>query len=349
MVFDKNQTEFTDDKQKRIWVMGKNIVPLDISLKDIEDVDEREMFRQMHDFTIEFLSDMYENPLSYSQDVFDAPEAFICVMSDLARGELDGNDLILPFDKINYSGGRFDRIIDVKPYLERFGVFITVDDNEIKVVSKTYPKLLTAYTIMRKSADRFKVGSISYINVCDFRILDKKFAHSFEDYARVISDQDRIIMEDFHNYALSLKIKPIKCIYFQRIFYKYRGKRILDIDFVNKDTDPKPFMVVRWFWQGSITWEENKKLLTMLEEKIDQLENSEKYRKYFTKYIKYCSICHTELGTCREGEFIEIWGRKRFLCRAGMFYTKKIDEEAIEFFKLILKLRTEVIDKELEK
>ena len=67
MIFDTNQTEFINDYQRLVWQCGTHIVPLDISLADVEDEETREACQQIYDLTMEILEDMYNNPDEYTQ------------------------------------------------------------------------------------------------------------------------------------------------------------------------------------------------------------------------------------------------------------------------------------------
>ena len=67
MLFDPNQTEFSSDFQRIIWQYGTHIVPLEISLADIEDEETREGCMQIYDCTMEILTDMYNHPEEHKE------------------------------------------------------------------------------------------------------------------------------------------------------------------------------------------------------------------------------------------------------------------------------------------
>ncbi|MCL2433156.1 MAG: hypothetical protein FWD16_01365 [Clostridia bacterium] len=337
MIFDKNQTAFASQNQKKAWIMGKNIVPLDISLAKITGQAQREMFTQMYDFTVRLISDMYENEKK------DDPFGFVRLFAEFSKnGKLENNDLVFPWVKQQDSAdGRLFALW--KDVLPRYGIILSEEKNESRLASTEYPLLLPAYFAMYEGAFRFNTGGWFYLAVCDFRVIEKGFAHSIDDLLRVLSDKDRHFAQELHEYALTLKVKPIKCIYPQRVFYKYKGIRILDMQ-IGGST--KLEFTVHPFRGGGIAREESQKLIARLEDKIDASDSPDIYREDFLKYIRYCNMCASDISKCPRGVHVPVWGQDKYLCHGVNFTTSEIDTHALDFFKTILRMRKEVIDEQ---
>ena len=67
MLFDPNQTDFLSDNQRIIWQYGAHIVPLEVSLAEVEDEETREGCTQIYECTMEILTDMYNHPDEYTE------------------------------------------------------------------------------------------------------------------------------------------------------------------------------------------------------------------------------------------------------------------------------------------
>ncbi|MDR0286936.1 MAG: hypothetical protein LBI03_04405 [Clostridiales bacterium] len=210
MLFDKNQKQFKNDNQKRAWIMGKNIVPQKISLAKITDLPQREMFKQMYDFTVNIFSDMYENPELFNENVIQNPFGVIRLIAEFCKsGELKNNELIIPSIKPSESadGQLFSTR---KECLARYGINLTENDNKSSLTSSLYPQLLPAYFLMYENAFRFKTGGWFYLAVCDFRIMEKGFAHNIDDIFRVLSDEDEIFCTGVTSIRPTVNYKPFK-------------------------------------------------------------------------------------------------------------------------------------------
>lgn len=341
MIFDKNQTEFINENQKRTWAAGVKIVPLALSLAKITDPGQKEMFTQMYNFTMDLFSDLYEHTQTVS--TWDC----IATIGEFCKvGKIENKDLVFPWVK-SPDCKEVKRFAACKDTLARHGVYLEEKENESRLTSTTYPELLLAYATMYESSLQFKVNHLYYLAVCDFRIMEKGFAHSIDDIFRVLSDKECAFAQRLHQYALSLKIKPIKCIYPQRVLYKYKGKRILDIQIPGYLNEYGLAFTVHPFWGGSLYFgehEKNKRLLFRLEEKVDQLDAPEKYREFFLRYIRHCTMCVSEASKCPRGVLLPLWGKQHYLCQGVNFTTCNVDEDALDFFMTILRMRKEVID-----
>jgi len=64
--FDVNQTEFPDEFKKDIWQRGISVLPLELSLTGIDDLETREGLTQIYNFTMDLLWDMYNNSDKYT-------------------------------------------------------------------------------------------------------------------------------------------------------------------------------------------------------------------------------------------------------------------------------------------
>ena len=66
MLFDRNRTEFESGKAKEIWQFGIHIVPLAVSLADVQDAETREGCRQVYACIMEILTDMAVHTTEYT-------------------------------------------------------------------------------------------------------------------------------------------------------------------------------------------------------------------------------------------------------------------------------------------
>lgn len=110
----------------------------------------------------------------------------------------------------------------------------------------------------------------------------------------------------------------------QRIRYKYRGIRVLEIQ----------------IWGGTQVQ------LNGLMEMIAQLDESAEYKRLFLKYIRYCDMCYSEASKCLEGIWMPLFGKEYRLCPTVCFRSREITGEAVKFFKKILELRSTAINAE---
>lgn len=62
MHFDLNQEVFENKTKKAIWLFGRDLVPLEVSLANISDERDKEGYTQVYRYTHNLFSDMYENP-----------------------------------------------------------------------------------------------------------------------------------------------------------------------------------------------------------------------------------------------------------------------------------------------
>ena len=65
MHFDLNQEVFENKTKKAIWLFGRDLVPLEVSLANISDERDKEGYTQVYRYTHNLFSDMYENPNEY--------------------------------------------------------------------------------------------------------------------------------------------------------------------------------------------------------------------------------------------------------------------------------------------
>ena len=77
MIFNVNQTEFSNKFQKDIWELGKTVLPLEITLAGIDDSEMREGCTQIYNFSQELLEDMYNNPEKYEGRDADTGKAIV--------------------------------------------------------------------------------------------------------------------------------------------------------------------------------------------------------------------------------------------------------------------------------
>jgi len=246
MIFDKNQTEFPSQNHKAVWQCAVQILPKEISLsekvKGLMDADLFESCRQMREFMLDTLQNIYEdvyyydiNPQSYFRFWFD--------LIDIARGsgKIIDDCLVISFAKWgnnNTKAGKkkwkayfLDKI--GKSYDDIFsitGIHILKNEDSAEIISSKYPKIFHAMIkfpdILRKNKESISSNNSFYF--CDFRKLCPEYEYNKSEKSK---KQD---IEDSINAMLDEKLKPT----------------ILDFIFYLRENKMKPSWTIINAWKG---------------------------------------------------------------------------------------------------
>jgi len=360
MLFTQPQTELSSKIHERIYALGRKIVPFEISTAEIVDKEMLDGLRQVYDFTIELLTDMFKDPMKYKLgekrarirngkqtfEVETTPELFIYWT-------------ILGYPYHSASNGRgYEWIINrtelTKPQLPHFEEHKYVldmlshmgisynDENGVRVItSNKYPLLPKYLHMFGEACNKRKVYICDYVMSCDFRVFNKRYVKIVDDTMRIFSDNDREIAYAVHNHLAAKKIKPtLKG--FRVVEYKYRDKPLLEIcgDF------PLNFIIAL----GKNT--ENQQYKTLITE-IEKLPNKDELLTYIAENIGICNKCshnypNGKPNPCfREMEF---FGKKQKLCGFNLNKAKNKNrangytERDVDLLKQIIDLRISTID-----
>lgn len=203
MTFDRNQTEFTSPLQKMVWQQGVHVMPLDVSLVDVTDPETCEGCRQIYNCIMEILVDMYEHTDSYSQ----SPRWYT------------GDYLVWLTSRSKPQKNHAEEYYRYLQRLHRFGfVFDEVSD---EWSNPRYPLFFTYYPRMAQLFKERKKNMGGYLARLDFRLFAPKIKLTLDDILRPLSDADREVCLNLHNFALSKGLKPeLKNPYTIRYIYK---------------------------------------------------------------------------------------------------------------------------------
>jgi hypothetical protein len=343
MIFNKNQSEFESNIHKAVWAAGKSVVPFELSTAEITDPGLLEGLRQVYDFTLDILSDMYNAPDKY----------------ELQYGEncLSGNGSVTSFHSYLCSMAEKVQLIDnywsvdsdqIKNYhkldlLSSMGITYKNNGNETKIISEKYPLFLKYYYLCYEASLRRKVNCFNYVMSCDFRIFNKKFGRKLNDTLIVLSDRDKAYALELHNYLLSRGIKNKPCQYYNRITYEYKNQFVMNIEILGS---------TYLFFQVSLGKNINDPAYGFIVNEIEKESDKEELQKYIAENITCCNMCfaHKTLKK-RCGRWADIFGRRRLLCFEFCLSNKKKSERNIIYsdydirmLKRFLDMRIKAID-----
>jgi hypothetical protein len=205
--FDINQTEFSSEQSKKIWHIGKHILPLEITLANITDHELREGCTQIYQAIRAILSDMYTHP-----DQYPCLHIDLVFSNFIRRGAIldeNGYNWIIPSDVykkyVRYHNGDFETLF------QKFGFSIAETGSNTILSNEEYPLFLKYwYLTPQLSGNRSSNPSM-----CDFRVFaEKRYKPTFDDVLYPQSDRDKVYLKDLYEYAISIKhtYKPISSI-----------------------------------------------------------------------------------------------------------------------------------------
>ncbi len=325
MTFDRNQTEFTYPLQKEVWQQGVHIMPLDISLADVTDSETREGCRQIYDCIMEILADMYEHTEAYSQ----SPR---CYTGDYLVWLTSG---LKPLKKYTEEYNR---------YLQRLPQFgFVCDEVSGEWSNPRYPLFFIYYPRMAQLFKERKKNLGGYLERLDFRLFAPKIKLSLDDILRPLSDADRDVCLDLHEFALSKGLKPeLKNPYTIRYLYK----KLYSFELHNH-----PFRV------QVIYRLDNKRVLIESLDRFLQVAREQSDRDELIAYIQggicVCTACNgARAFDKRCGVWVDIDGVRRLTampCCSAIGKNRRgkdtcYTEEDVRVLKRLLEVRVKQVD-----
>ena len=210
MIFDKNQTEFSNNRQRAIWLHGVQIVPLETSLADIEDEEIREGCAQIYNCVTEIYADMYHNAEDYPQ----RPDWYVgFYLLWIAEGKAVQKCFRETFDK----------------FLEKIPQFGFVFDKDTNSwINERYPLFYEYYPRFAELYKTRKKNMGDYLQHLDFRLFAERFTVTFNDLLRPLPNKAMESFMELREYAISKGMKEKKegTGYFR---YTYKSKIILSL------------------------------------------------------------------------------------------------------------------------
>jgi hypothetical protein len=286
MIFDVNQTEFTDDFQREVWRFGTHIVPLEVSLADVEDEETREGCKQIYDCTMEILADMYCHPEEYTQ----RPRWYTGdYLAWIAAGSK-------PMKKHSEEFSRYLRNIP------QFG-FIYDEDTEAWS-NERYPLFFEYFPRLASLAKERKQNMGGYLDRRDFRLFARRIRLTLDDLLRPLADTERAYALELHAYAVA---KGMKVEMKDPYTFRYIYKKLYSLEIHN---NPFCVRVPYGLDNGRHVPGQFERFLAAAESQPD----ADELTRYIQGGICVCNSCN---GTKKPGErcshWVEIHGARRLV------------------------------------
>ena len=334
MIFDKNLTVFKDCIQEKVWEIGTNLLPLDITLPYVPN-EYKSACEDFYNFTYNLLVNMYENPDNFGFIVDSSKkdyenkkqvEFYFWLIGGLVN--LVGNQYEMPSNNFYKLIKKFNPIS--VEMLKKHG-FMFEDKGAIVIVSnEIYPDMFIASkAVIEAGYANYTVNRDYFMMYCDFRAF-ANYKRTYEDLHFAFSDNTRKIAEQLHIYNVNQKIMPQKCNYFYRVEYKQKGK----IVYISNIAPQNKLRIYIGFA------EINGEAYKMIENEIHKYDDYDEFAEYCRKNLKKCTNCIPNCG--KTNTMTEIFGKKTFVCQP---YIRILDpkEQDLKHIYRLIDLRTMVI------
>ncbi|MCL2433363.1 MAG: hypothetical protein FWD16_02450 [Clostridia bacterium] len=346
MIFDKNQTVFPSEFQKNVWVLGRAVLPLDITLPGIIDAEMREGCIQIYRFTQELLEDMYNNPNKYNER---SPAVCLVYLLDWCVKEgafLDENgfEWILPPEKA-------DKIMSKSglSLLEPLGFLFSIKNEHTFIKNDNYPLLLKYWYKLYRLGPKGSAVRLRNLQACDFRLFSKAKRQTIEDLLNLVSAPDHVCIKELHEYVMAKGAKK------ESGSYKYTYKKEPMVTF-----DQKPCVLISFRLETSDslssyisiinTQPDKKQLVSFIENKTECcISCGHKLCKKGAD-VFICFPCGSRTGIeYRHAGITDVLGVKlqpgcRYDINKGNKENKNYSNEDIKMLKRMLDIRFAQID-----
>ena len=325
MIFDPNQTEFLNDSQRAVWMYGTHIVPLEVSLKDIDDEETREGCTQIYDCSMEILEDLY----NHSDEIIENPRWYL---GDYLLWLITG-------DKPNKKHRE-----EYERFLKRIPKYGFVYDEALDSWSNDrYPLFFEYFIRLAALAKERKQNLGGYFRRCDFRLFAKQIKLTMDDLLRPLSNVNSAYALSVHEYAVSSGMKmQMKDPYLFRYIYK----KLYSLEISN---NPFRIEISYRLDNGKHVSDQYERFMSIVEKEPD----SEELIRYIQGGACVCNSCSgTKKVNQRCGKWVELNGVRRLLSkchpaigkiRRGPHNTAYTDYD-IKMLKRMIDIRIEQID-----
>jgi hypothetical protein len=289
MVFDKNQIEFKDCIQEKVWELATRQVPLEITLPYVPD-ECKSACVDYYNFCQNLFAVMYENPELFGFEIDPSQPDWINKKQVEFYFWLIGHfGKYLTGNRCEMSAVAYQKIIKkFNPKsveaLESFGFVFEKNIMTAVISNHFYPGMfIAANEICGAGYANYKVNCDYFMMYCDYRGF-AKYKRTYEDLHVIFSDKRRQIAEKLHNYCIANKIMPQKCNYFFRVDYKYKSKVVYIINVKDKN---KYVINIGFAEIGS-------KAFKRIEEEIEKYDDAVEFKNYIINNFAKCLNCRQE-------------------------------------------------------
>jgi hypothetical protein len=327
MIFNKNQTDFKDCIQEKVWEIGTALLQLNVTLSYVP-AEYKSACEDLYNFTYKILTDMYENPDEFGfaidsskQDYENQKQVefyfwFIGWLKNLV-----GNKYEVTTENFKKITKKFNPISVER--LKTHGFVFEYKENTVIIRNDIYPDMfIAAEAIIAAGYTNYKVNRDYFMRYCDFRGFDK-YKRTYEDLHFVFSDNTHKIAEQLYEYNVSQKVMPQKCNYFYRVEYKQKGK----IVYISNLAQKNKLRIYIGFA------ELNGEAYKRIEEEVCRYEDFDEFAEFCRKNLKKCTNCTPNCG--KKGQTTEILGKKTFVCQPYIRITDPSEQNLKHIFRLI--------------
>lgn len=279
MVFDVNQIEFITPRHKVIWDAGRQIVPIEVSLSDISDLEMREGCIQIYKWMQEYLEDIYNYPEKYSGY---EPKGMFRLLDDIVENaEIFDTGLVFSENKYKQLlKSRQDYLLD----FPLVGLNI-IDHGVNKILTNThYPLFCKFFKLFYEAAFKKKMNRSDYLIYNDFRVLASKYRRTFDDLLRILPDCLKAYAVELNEYCLTKGANLESHKYYCYFRYKYKKENLLILQRNNWRDMPLDVAVPYGLTSGKNSFEN---FMQIVEEQLD----SDSLISYIQKEICCCDAC----------------------------------------------------------
>lgn len=361
MNFSKEFTDFPSTVHKTIYSNAREVIPLNLSLTDINDHSLRTSCEAYHQFIMDMLSDMYECPEAYCFPVLELEnylggnkvngmkQKYPSKTKDILSrtGNVVSRYMVL-LSKLAFMGTPFnDRLEiseDVFPSIENVVNSLTSPISLEKrlnalsrigliqtgtgFISTRHPNMFLAMCALAQKT-KGKTSGFGFYNFTkvDFRNIIKNYKPKYSDYFLPLTETSKKIAYQLHDIAAEYRCRPTVST-FLKVDYKYKGTHVMCIDSSGSNLHIR--------LTGAYGWDDKTVINQRLEK--EPLE----FQKQVLRHIWRCNAC----STSHLGQFVEVLGKRQRVCGGGQigFLWRNPTDQDINIIRHLIELRCEIIN-----
>lgn len=324
MLFDVNQVVFTNEYQKKVWQSAIQIIPPEISFRDIADNKTVEGCTQIYNCITQILTAMYDAPDTYA-DI--SVNEYICACFDWFRfrcgngysekdgtvwsvyGEIRKEKLdfyISVFDRLSEFGFRLSRGEYVTS--ERKGYINISGEKPFVLLNDMYPLFLKYWAVFREAfMKKKKFGP--QLQLLDFRLLAPRYKCTADDLLRPLPDKYKRYFKELYEYALSKGAKQESAPNSNYLRFSYKKLYILVLG-----NNPPIIEVPYRLSNGGHIPDEFERFLEQAQVQTD----NDALVTYIQKNIAICNGCRIRREGIKQvnercGKWVQIRDKRRYV------------------------------------